>query len=59
MGGEVIGINTETFDENEAAIKEAKKSLKARAPLIAIFPLTLIQPPVNMLLILWHFQQQF
>ena len=24
MGGEVIGINTETFDENEAAIKEAK-----------------------------------
>ena len=25
MGGEVIGINTETFDENEAAIKEAKK----------------------------------
>ncbi len=24
MGGEVIGINTETFDGNEDAIKEAK-----------------------------------
>ena len=30
MGGEVIGINTETFDENEAAIKEAKKILESQ-----------------------------
>lgn len=28
MGGEVVGINTETFDDNEAAIAEAKKILK-------------------------------
>lgn len=28
MGGEVVGINTETFDDNEAAITEAKKILK-------------------------------
>ncbi len=26
MGGEVVGINTETFDGNEAAIKEAADS---------------------------------
>ena len=26
MGGEVVGINTETFDGNEAAIKEACSS---------------------------------
>ena len=25
MGGEVVGINTETFDSNESAIKDAKK----------------------------------
>ena len=30
MGGEVIGINTETFDENEAAIEEAKKILESQ-----------------------------
>ena len=30
MGGEVIGINTETFDGNESAIKEAKKVLKSQ-----------------------------
>ena len=30
MGSEVIGINTETFDENEAAIKEAKKILESQ-----------------------------
>ncbi len=28
MGGEVVGINTETFDDNETAIAEAKKILK-------------------------------
>ena len=30
MGGEVVGINTETFDGNESAIKEAKKVLKSQ-----------------------------
>ncbi len=30
MGGEVVGINTETFDENEASIKEAKDILKSQ-----------------------------
>ena len=30
MGGEVIGINTETFDENKAAIKEAASILESQ-----------------------------
>lgn len=30
MGGEVVGINTETFDGNEDAIKEAKKILESQ-----------------------------
>ena len=30
MGGEVIGINTETFDDNEAAIEEATKILESQ-----------------------------
>ena len=30
MGGEVIGINTDTLDNNEAGIKEAKEILKAQ-----------------------------
>ena len=29
MGGEVVGINTDTLDNNEAGIKEAKEILKA------------------------------
>ena len=28
MGGEVVGINTETFDGNEAAIQEASAILE-------------------------------
>ena len=28
MGGEVVGINTETFDGNKTAIKEAKTILE-------------------------------
>ena len=30
MGGEVVGINTETFDSNESAIKDAKKVLESQ-----------------------------
>ena len=30
MGGEVVGINTDTLDNNEAGIKEAKEILKAK-----------------------------
>ena len=30
MGGEVVGINTDTLDNNEAGIKEAKEFLKAQ-----------------------------
>ena len=30
MGGEVVGINTDTLDNNEAGIKEAKEILKAQ-----------------------------
>ena len=31
MGGEVVGINTDTLDNNEAGIKEAKEILKAQS----------------------------
>ena len=30
MGGEVVGINMDTLDNNEAGIKEAKEILKAQ-----------------------------
>ena len=30
MGGEVVGINTETFDGNESAIEEAKSVLESQ-----------------------------
>ena len=30
MGGEIVGINTDTLDNNEAGIKEAKEILKAQ-----------------------------
>lgn len=30
MGGEVVGVNTDTLDNNEAGIKEAKEFLKAQ-----------------------------
>ena len=30
MGGEVVGINTDTFDDNQDGIKEAKEILKAQ-----------------------------
>lgn len=30
MGGEVVGINTETFDGNESAIKEAASVLESQ-----------------------------
>lgn len=30
MGGEVVGINTETFDGNQDAIKEAAAVLKSQ-----------------------------
>ena len=43
MGGEVVGINTETFDGNEDAIKEAAAILDSQGAKYAIFPLTLIQ----------------
>ncbi len=44
MGGEVVGINTETFDGNESAIEEAKRSWKAREKNIVTFP----SPPILM-----------
>ena len=31
MGGEVIGVNTDTFDGNSSAIKEAKKILESQS----------------------------
>ena len=30
MGGEVVGINTETFDDNQSAIEEAKSILESQ-----------------------------
>ena len=60
MGGEVIGINTETFDGNEAAMKEAAAVLESQgAKYRNIFPLTLLPMQVNMPLTLWHFLQQY
>ncbi len=40
MGGEVVGINTETFDGNETAIKEAAAVLESQGANTAISPLT-------------------
>ncbi len=59
MGGEVVGINTETFDGNEDAIKEAAAVLESQGQHTAIFLLTLLQMQVNMPLILWHSLPQF
>ena len=43
MGGEVIGINTETFDGNEAAIDEANSILESQgASDIMAFPTTIL-----------------
>ena len=58
MGGEVVGINTETFDGNQDAIKEAAAVLEARVRNTAIFPLILLPRQESMLPILWHFLPQ-
>ncbi len=58
MGGEVVGINTETFDGNQDAIKKQQRFLKARVRNTAIFPLTLLPLQESMLPILWHFRPQ-
>lgn len=59
MGGEVVGINTETFDGNKTAIKEAKTFSRVKVLNIAIFPLTLLQMQGNTHPISWHFLQQY
>lgn len=58
-GGEVIGINTETFDENKTAMKTLPLSSKARAPDTATFPLTPPPPPENMPQRSWLFLQRY
>ena len=58
MGGEIVGINTETFNGNKTAIKEASAILE-RVQNTATFRLTLPQMQVNMPLILWHFPQLY
>lgn len=55
MGGEVVGINTETFDGNEAAIQEASAILERQGAKYRTFPSTLLPMQVNMPPTLWHF----
>ena len=59
MGGEVVGINTETFDGNESAIKEAKKVLKSQGAKYRNLSLTSDSDAGNMLPISWHFLPLF
>lgn len=59
MGGEVVGVNTDTFDGKEATIKEAKKILESQEQNTEISHWMLIQMQENMPLRLWHFRQQF
>lgn len=59
MGGEVVGINTETFDGNESAIKEAAAVLESRVLNTAIFLLIHLQMQANMPPISWHFLPQY
>lgn len=59
MGGEVVGINTETFDGNKTAIKRLPLFLKARVSNIVICQLTPLALPVNMPQKSWHFQQLY
>lgn len=59
MGGEVVGVNTDTFDGKEATIKEAKKILESQGAKYRNFALMLIQMQENMPLRSWHFRQQF
>ena len=58
MGGEVVGINTETSTEIRMRSKKQQRFLKARVRNTAIFPLTLLPLQESMLPILWHFRPQ-
>ena len=49
MGGEVVGINTETFDGNKQLSKRLPLFLKARVSNIAICQLAPLVQPGNML----------
>ena len=59
MGGEVVGINTDTLDNNEAGIKEAKEILKAQGASYKNLTSILIQQLENMLETSWHSLQPF
>ncbi len=60
MGGEVVGINTETFDGNKTAIKEAKQLFsKARVLKYRNLSIDSSSDAGNMLPISWHFLQQY
>lgn len=59
MGGEVVGINTETFDGNETAIKEAAAVLESQGAKYRNLPSTHLPMQENTLPILWHFLQPY
>ena len=59
MGGEVVGINTETFDGNKQLSKRLPLFLKARVSNIVICQLTPLVLPVNMPQKSWPFQQLY
>ena len=59
MGGEVVGINTDTLDDNQDGIKEAKEILKAKGASYKNLTSIPIQPSENMQETLWHSRQQF
>ena len=60
MGGEVVGINTETFDGNKKSLsKRLPLFLKARVSNIVICQLTPLVLPVNMPQKSWPFQQLY
>ena len=59
MGGEVVGINTDTLDDNQDGIKEAKEILKAKGASYKNLTFDSDSTVGNMQETLWHSRQQF
>ena len=59
MGGEVVGINTETFDGNETDIKEAASVLESQGVKYRNLSITPLVLPVNTPQKSWPFQQLY
>ena len=54
MGGEVVGINTETFDANKDAIKEAASILESQGAKYRNLSIASDSAAGNMPPISWH-----